>query len=80
MIVPAAMHIYAGAELLRRSPELWRADQQKELAAAMPTLIHQYGIAESFSNGYELGLATARAIIAGSVEVMLHKANPDNIL
>lgn len=62
MIVPAAMHIYEGAELLRRTDEDVVIQKLNELHAAQGTLGQNYGIEDTFADGYLLGLATAEAI------------------
>jgi hypothetical protein len=81
MIVPAAMDIYSGAAMLKEMPEQWREDQHKELRSAMPTLVREYGVDQtSFEDGYEMGLATARTILQGSVELRLKGCDPEKIL
>ena len=77
MIVPAAMNIESAIDMLKQWPEklMWvLPDQLKELHSAVGEK------SEDFQQGYQLGIQTARAIIAGSAEVLMHGANPENIL
>lgn len=62
MIIPAAMHIYEGAELLRRTDEALVIQKLKELHAASGTIAQNYAIKDTFADGYLLGLATAEVI------------------
>jgi len=83
MIFPAAMNVYSGADMLKAMDPKWREIQRKEFTVIGDARAKEYGasgLTEDFIVGYELGLATARAIIAGSAEVILHGAEADKIL
>lgn len=80
MIIPAAMDIYEGAELLKNMEQRWKDDQRKELASAKADLQQDYKVADTFEAGYELGIATARAMLKGSAELMTHGADPEKVL
>jgi hypothetical protein len=87
MIVPATMNIYAGAEVQRQTDPKWTERQQKELEAAMPTLIHEYKlideigtIEEGVAAGYALGLATARAFLMASPAIIKAGLKPEELL
>lgn len=83
MLVPAAMHLEAAADMLKSVPQWVRDDQQKELSCfgdARAQALGASGLSDDFRKGYELGIQTARAIIAGSAELLLHGANPNNVL
>jgi len=77
MIVPAAMNIESAVDMLKRFPKerAWvLPDQLKELRSAVGEK------SQDFQDGYQLGIQTARAIIASSVAVMLKGVNPDDVL
>lgn len=66
MVIPAAMQIYAGGELLQRMDSAARDDQLKELRSARAQLDQYYGAVDSLEFGFELGLAVARVILSTS--------------
>ena len=81
-IIPA-MVLYEGAAMLKSMDPRWRADQQKEIHAAGAEVAKEVGASgptDDFKLGIELGLATARAVVAGSAEVLTHGADPNKIL
>lgn len=80
MLIPAAMNIYAGAAFKAGTAKAFTDDQLKELEAATPTLYNDYKINPTFQEGYLLGLATARAVILSSSEVLMHGADPAKVL
>lgn len=84
MVIPAAMNIYAGAEGLRKMDQHWRASQAKELYDAGDGLQKNSGVypmdMPSFVLGYEIGLATARAMLAGSGEMLRTGCDPEDVL
>ena len=86
MTVPA-MVLYEGAAMLKQVDPHWRDVQQKEIHAATPELTKELGFIDpnddfqtGLSLGIELGLAAARTVIAGSMEVIQHGADPAKIL
>ena len=90
MMIPSAMNIESalpqlGIRGVGGRSEAIRDDQCKELISAVGAdsagnIGVTFPLTADFQIGYALGLETARAVIAGSMEVMLKKANPDNIL
>ena len=85
MIVPAAMNIESAVDSFKTVPEWVAKDQLKELHSAIGAdtakrMGIQYPLTLEFAAGYQLGIQTARAIIAGSVEVLTKGADPQNIL
>lgn len=86
MLVPAVMNIESAADWLKQDWDIreWvKADQQKELGAfgdARARELGASGLSDDFRKGYELGLQTARVIIAGSVAVVLKGVKPDDVL
>jgi hypothetical protein len=82
MISPAAMFIEIGADSIRNVPSFIALSQLKELHAfgeEKAKVIGASGLTDDFMKGYELGLATARAVIARSPAAMLG-GQPQNIL
>ena len=73
-MIPPAETIEMAVERLKREDPKALADQTRELHEATGTQ------STDFDNGYALGLATARVIIAGSAELALHGANPQEVL
>lgn len=83
MVIPAPMNYYTGAELLKRMDPKWREIQRRELTTIGDARAREYGatgLSEDFVVGVELGLATARALLAGSPEVILKGGDPKKIL
>lgn len=74
MLVPAAMNIETAIDSMKHLPEWMRVDQRKELYSALGEK------SEDFQQGYELGLATARVILAGSVRLALNGVKPEDVL
>lgn len=72
MIAPPAMNIYSAQTLM--VSDFIREHQIKELKSAIPDA------SEDFQKGYELGLAVARVVLAGSAELMLKGVDPKEIL
>lgn len=70
MISPSVMFIEMGADLLKSVPDFIAASQRKELQSFGEVRVQQQigasGLTLDFQKGYELGLATARAVIAMS--------------
>ena len=83
MVFPAAMNVYAGAELLKNMDPKWRELQRKEFSVIGAARAKVYGaswLSVDFLIGYELGLATARAMLKGSAELALKGVDPENVL
>lgn len=83
MIIPAAMNIYSGADMLKKMDPRSRELQRREFAVIGDARAREYGasgLTEDLTVGYELGLATARAILFGSAELVLHRADPSKVL
>jgi hypothetical protein len=76
MLEPAAMFIESAIDMLKDGsvPDVVRATQVKELQFA--TGNHD----PRFAQGYELGLQTARVILAGSVALALKGVKPGDVL
>lgn len=82
MISPAVMFIEMGADGLKSVPEWLAKSQLKELKSfgdVRAIQIGATGLSEDFQKGYELGLATARAVISMS-PAAIKGGEPDNIL
>lgn len=82
MISPAVMFIEMGADILPKVPKFIATSQRKELQSfgdERARKIGATGLSEDFQRGYELGLATARAVIALSVAAV-KGGSPDKIL
>jgi hypothetical protein len=82
MISPAVMFIEMGADLLKAMPEAVAASQQKELHSfgdVRAQSIGATGLSVDFQKGYELGLATARALIYMS-PAAIKGGDPQDIL
>ena len=78
MIAPNAEQIETAIDQLKSGtvPQWMLDSQKKELHSAGPE-----GYATNdFANGYELGLQTARVVIAGSVAVNLANIKPSDVL
>ena len=70
MLSPSVMFIEMGMDGLKKVPAWLSESQQKELSSFGDSRAQQIGasgLSEDFRKGYELGLATARAVIAMSV-------------
>ena len=64
---PAVMFIEAAVDSFKDVPQWLRESQQKELTSfgdARAQRLGATGLSEDFRKGYELGLDTARAILA----------------
>lgn len=82
MISPSVMFIEMGIDILKSLPDWLVQSQRKELATMGDYRARQVGasgVTEDFTRGYELGLATARAVIAMSPAAM-KGGDPQNIL
>ena len=74
MVIPPAMMIESARDTLRAENQKYIADQAKELHVAVGDK------SQDFVDGYQLGIETARVMVAISAEVMTHQADPKNIL
>lgn len=82
MIAPSAMFIEMGADMLGTVPEPVATSQLKELQSFgdhRAQLLGATGLSADFQKGYELGLSTARAVIAMS-PAAAKGGDPDGIL
>lgn len=85
MIIPAAMNIEAAVDSMATVAAEMKADQTKELVAAMGAqttkkLGVRFPPSGTFITGYQLGLQTARMLLAGSVELATKGVNPEDVL
>jgi len=73
-MIPPAETIEQAVDRLKGIDPKHAADQLQEL--------HEAVGAQSldFENGYALGIETARVILAGSVELLTHGADPQEVL
>lgn len=77
MIAPNQDQIVAGITAIENDPDAQiYALQLEELKSAAPDV----AASEDGREGYKLGLAVARAVIASSAEVLMHGADPKKIL
>jgi hypothetical protein len=74
MIIPAAMFIESAVDDLKRVDSRWLADQLKELHEAVGDK------PQDFQDGYQLGVQTARGMVAQSGELLLKGADPQKVL
>lgn len=74
MVVPAAMDIEMAVDSLPKIDERVLADQARELHCAVGDTT------PDFVGGYQLGIQTARLMLAGSAELAMHGADPKNVL
>jgi len=82
MLSPAAMFIEMGADGLKSLPAWLAESQRMELRSFGDVRAQQLGatgLSDDLVKGYELGLATARALIASSPAASLG-GHPDQIL
>lgn len=80
MISPSVMFIEMGQDHLKSLPDWLKESQQKELTSFGDYRAREVGatgLSDDFRKGYELGLSTARAIIATSVAAMKGGASQD---
>jgi hypothetical protein len=80
---PAAMFIESAADSLKTVSKWLRESQLKELQSFGDTraqALGATGVTPDFQKGYELGLQTARTIIAGSPAIMLKGIKPEDVL
>lgn len=82
MIIPAAMFIEMAVDQLKDPAYVgknaaWLADQLRELDCAYPMACDK---ADTFGAGYQLGLATARVILAGSVALARAGVKAEDVL
>ena len=85
MVIPAAMNIEVAMTTLPKVEQRWRDDQIKELICGVGASDAQrlgvlFPLSEEFKRGYELGIQTARSMVAGSAELLLKGGNPENVL
>ena len=85
MNIPAASDIEGAVDGLGKVEQRWRDDQQKELTCAIgastcKNLGIGFPLSDEFRSGYEIGIQTARRMVQGSAELLLHGANPENVL
>ena len=87
MLVPAVMFIEAAAsDILSAHPSIpdWmKKDQMSELNSFGETRAQSLGasgLSDDFKKGYELGIATARVVIAGNPKLMFAGIKPGEVL
>lgn len=84
-MIPSAMIIEGAADSLRKMDPRSRDDQTKELHEAIgedtaTKLGLTFPLSAEVETAYALGVETARRMVAGSAEVILHGADPEKIL
>lgn len=86
MMSPAVMMIEIALERMVKPdylPEWLKESQRKELKSAGDTRVQKIGatgLSEDFVLGYELGLATARTVLAMSPALTLKGIKPEDVL
>lgn len=83
MIAPAVMWIESAADSLKSAPDFIRDSQMKELTSfgdARAKQIGASGVSDDFKKGYELGLQTARTVLATSATLIMKGVNPLEVL
>lgn len=74
MLIPAAMNIESAMDEVKTLSEFMHTHQLHELESAVG------GTSQDFQRGYELGLQTARVILAGSAALLLKAIDPSTVL
>lgn len=85
MVIPAAMNVEIALDALPKVEQRWRDKQLEELSAGVGASSAQalgvtFPLSDEFKRGYELGVQTARNMVAGSAELLLKGGNPANVL
>lgn len=83
MVSPSVMFIEMAAGSVGSIPEWIRESQQKELTSFGDYRAQQIGasgLTDDFRKGYELGLQTARTVLAMSVALVTKGVNPSDAL
>lgn len=85
MVIPAAMNIEVALDTLPKIDQRWRDDQLKELSEGVGessaiVLGVAFPLSDEFKRGYELGIQTARNMVAGSAEILLKGGDPVKVL
>lgn len=83
MQIPAAMFIESAADALQKLNPAARLDQQRELqsfGAARAQALGASGLSADLALGYELGLQTARTVLAGSAVLIMKGVDPKEVL
>lgn len=86
MLSPAVMFIESAIDLMKKPdymPDWLRQSQRKELLGigdSRAIRAGATGLTGDFLAGYELGLATARVVLAGSPALVLKGINPKDVL
>lgn len=83
MLAPSAMFIESAADSLPSVPDFIRVSQLKELSsfgAERAKRLGASGLSDDFVLGYQLGLATARAILATSGALAVKGVDPRQLL
>jgi hypothetical protein len=86
MIAPAVMFIEMAIDVMKNPdimPDWLRDSQRKELASLGPLRAQKAGasgLTDDFRAGYELGLATARVLLAQSAALVLKGVDPKDVL
>jgi hypothetical protein len=84
-MIPAAENVEGAADSLRTLPDRVKQDQRKELLEAIGQdtagkLGLSWPVSEEAVTGYQLGLQTARMILAGSAELIRKGVDPAKVL
>ena len=74
MVIPAAMQIESAIDTLKTVETDYLADQLKELHSAVGDK------SDDFQAGYQLGLETARVMIATNVQIIQKGVKPESVL
>ena len=74
MLIPAAMFIESAIDTLKNVPAADLADQLHELHEAVGDK------PQDFQNGYQLGIQTARVLVAMSGELIMKGVDPQKVL
>lgn len=83
MLAPAAMFIESAADSLPSVSDFIRTSQLKELTSfgsARATQLGADGLSHDFVIGYQLGLQTARAVLAQSGTLVMKGVDPRDLL
>ena len=83
MQIPAAQFIESAADSIKSLDAFVAAGQTKELAsfgAVRAKALGASGLSDDFVLGYQLGLQTARVVIATSGALIVKGVNPKDVL
>lgn len=83
MLAPAVMFIEMAQDSIKGVPTWLLEDQQLELSSFGDVRVKQFGasgLTSDFRSGYQLGIQTARMVLAASAVLAANKITSTNLL